>query len=257
MARSGPQPRLLNFVREELTVRRFLGTFALLAVFAATFWAADKPKKDSPAAAATRKKLKRKVTVDYKDTRLRDVAVDLQNQFDNKLSIKLDNEGGVSNNITITYSATNKPLETILDEMFAKNQLGYVVVSDPKDRRDGFIIIKKGKQRGYEKSDEPSKDGSSAKDKANTDKPAKDKPAKDKDSATKDKPAKDKSTKDKGEEDPDKTEMVAAAKLSLAKMLQKAGKIDKAKDRYRDIIKMYPKTKAAEEARALLKDLGK
>ena len=50
---------------------------------------------------------------------------------------------------------------------------------------------------------------------------------------------------------------MAAAKLSLAKMLQKAGKLDKAKERYQDIIKMYPKTRAAEEARALLKDLGK
>jgi hypothetical protein len=242
-----------------LTVRRLLGTVALLAVCATSFWAADKPKKDSPAAASTRKKLKKKVTVEYKDTRLREVAADLQRQFDNKLSIKLDNEGGVSNNLTITYSAKDKALEVILDEMFAKNQLGYVVVSDPKDRRDGFIIIKKGKQRGYEKGDEPAKDGTAGKDKdkANADKPVRDKPARDKDKASRDKPAKDKDKPTKDDEDPDKAEKVAAAKLNLAKMLQKAGKIEKAKDRYRDIIKQFPKTKAAEEARTLLKDLGK
>ena len=83
-------------------MRPLLGTVALLAVWAAVGAADDRPK-DSVAAANTRKKLKQKVTVDYKETRLRDVAADLQRQFDNRLSIKLDNEGGVSNNLTITY----------------------------------------------------------------------------------------------------------------------------------------------------------
>jgi hypothetical protein len=252
-----------------------------VAVGLTSLLASGQGKKDSAAAAATRKKLKTKITVDYKDTRLKDIASDIQKQLDNRISIRIDNEGGVSNNLTITFSAEEKPLDVILDEMFSKNQLGYVIVSSSKDRRDGWLIIKKGKQRGYEAGEEPgnektaskpddkpTKDGDQPKkdkprkEKAGTDKPDKDsrdKPEKDKaakkDKAEKDKPGKDKAKKDGDEEDGDKTELQAARKLSLAKMLQKDGLIKKAKIRYREIIKDFPKTKAAEEARTILKKL--
>jgi hypothetical protein len=249
-------------------VRRLLSTIVALAVGIGIALAAEPAKKDTPAAAKTRKKLKEKISVDYKDTRLRDVALDLQKQLDNRIVIKLDNDGGVSNNLTVTYSAKEKPVDVILDEMFAKNQLGYVVVSDGRDRRDGFIIIKKGKQRGYETGEEPAKTTEKpAKDK---DKPEGDKPPKDGEKP-KDKPAKDKPKKDSardggkpkdkpardGGDDPDKAEKLAAAKLNLAKMLHKDGLIQKAKQRYDDIIKQFPNTKAAEEARTLLKKLEK
>jgi hypothetical protein len=262
-------------VEEGCVVRRFLWMFAVLAVCLTSFLATGQAKKDSQGAAATRKKLKKKISVDYKDTRLKDVASDIQKQFDNKLSIKIDNEGGVSNNLTITFSAEDKPLEVIFDEMFSKNQLGYIVISDAKDRRDGFIFIKKGKQRGYEAGDEPekaakdkpekpAKDGDDpkkdkpAKDKADSDKPSKDKPARDKASkekAGKDKVGKEKPKKDGDDDDVDKAEQQAASKLKLAKMLQKDGLLKKAKIRFQDIIKDFPKTKAAEEARAILKKL--
>jgi S1-C subfamily serine protease len=59
--------------------------------------------------------------------------------------------------------------------------------------------------------------------------------------------------KEKPEEDAAaKAEKDASRKLKLAKMLQEGGKIDSARARYQDIIKTYPKTKAAEEARQLL-----
>jgi hypothetical protein len=255
-------------------VRRHVWTVAALlvsAVVLGTSWGAS---KDSPAAAKTRKKLKEKLSVNYKDTRLREIVDNIQKLLDNKVSIKLDNDGGVSNNLTLTYSADEKPLETILDEMFAKNQLGYVIISNPKDRRDGFIIIKKGKQRGYDTGEEPVKA---------TDKPARDKPARDKDTtddekpkdsskpkdkASKDTPKKDKgrrdggkASKDKttrdGDEDPGRSEKIATAKLKIAKMLQEEKLIKKARERYRDLIKQFPNTKAAEEAREILKKLEK
>jgi hypothetical protein len=254
-----------------------LWTALAVAVCALPFTVAAGPKKDTPAAAKTRRMLKEKMSVNYKETRLSDVAIDIQKQLDNKVSIKLDNDGGVSNNLTITYSADNKSLAVILDEMFAKNQLGYVVVSNPRDRRDGFIIIKKGKQRGYEASDESAGEKEAVKEK-----PAKDKTAKKKDDDDDDKPAKEsrkpKASKDKltkkdksgdsakgrkdkpakqSEEDPDKNEKIAAAKLKLAKMLHKDKLIKKAKERYGDIIRQFPGTKAAEEARALLQKLEK
>ncbi len=252
-------------------MQRFIATVLALAVCVAPAGAAAK-KKDTPAAAKTRKKLKEKISVDYKDTRLADIAKDIGRQFDNRLSIKLDNVGGVSNNLTLTYSAKDKPLDEILDEMFAKNQLGYVVVSRPNDRLDGWIVIKKGKQRGYEAGEEPAakeekpepaktaKDGDK-KDKAARDgeKPAKDGEKKEKPVKTKPKASKDKAAKDgdKGEEDGDKEELTAAAKLKLATMLEKDGLTKKARQRYQDIIKSFPKTKAAEEARKRLKGLEK
>jgi hypothetical protein len=239
-------------------VRRLFWTVALVGVCATVFWNPAEAKKDTPAAAATRKKLKKKISVNFKDARLRDVVADIQKKFDNRISIKLDNEGGVSNNLTLSYKAKNKQLEKILDEMFAKNQLGYVIISNPKDRRDGFIIIKKGSQRGYEKGEEPGADSG----KKDGDKTAKkDKPAKDKDkSAHKDKGSKkDKSAKkDKSSgDDDDKAEAKAPAKLDLAKSLQKDGLVKKARQWYQDIIKQYPNTKAAAEAKKLLKKLGK
>jgi len=53
------------------------------------------------------------------------------------------------------------------------------------------------------------------------------------------------------------SEKVAAAKLNLAKMLADSGKTDKARERYQDIIKKYPKTEAAGEAKELLSQLSK
>ena len=47
-------------------------------------------------------------------------------------------------------------------------------------------------------------------------------------------------------------EVVAARQLKLAKTLVEDGLIEKAKERYRDIVKRYPNTKAAAEAKELL-----
>jgi S1-C subfamily serine protease len=49
-----------------------------------------------------------------------------------------------------------------------------------------------------------------------------------------------------------KKESDAATKLELAKDLAQSGKVEKAKERYRDIIKNFPGTKAAAEAQKLL-----
>ena len=53
------------------------------------------------------------------------------------------------------------------------------------------------------------------------------------------------------------SEKLAAAKLNLAKMLADSGKTEKACERYQDIIKKYPNTEAAGEAKELLSQLGK
>jgi S1-C subfamily serine protease len=72
--------------------------------------------------------------------------------------------------------------------------------------------------------------------------------------------------KDKGKPKPpptketdssEKREQVAAARLNLAKMLEEAGKVQKAKERYQNIIADFPGTRAAKEARGLLEKLKK
>jgi hypothetical protein len=77
-----------------------------------------------------------------------------------------------------------------------------------------------------------------------------------KEAGPKDNPSKDKPPKDSGTAEASKEEMQAAAKLKLAKMLQNDGIVDKAKVFYQEIIQDFPKTKAADEARAILKKLN-
>jgi S1-C subfamily serine protease len=58
-------------------------------------------------------------------------------------------------------------------------------------------------------------------------------------------------------DDADQAEQDAARKLRLAKSLADDGLVEKARARYEEIIKTYPKTKAAQEAKQLLDKLGK
>jgi hypothetical protein len=124
-----------------------LALAALFALSLAGLFAAD-DSKDTPAAAATRKKLKQKVTVNFKDTRLEDVVDELKDQIKG-LRMQLDTKGGVSRNLTITYKGTDVTLEEALDAMFKKNGLGYIVISQKNNAYDGSIQVRQGKERGY------------------------------------------------------------------------------------------------------------
>jgi type II secretory pathway component GspD/PulD (secretin) len=133
-------------------VRRLMLTATLFALCLMGFvngYAAD--NDDTPKAAATRKLLKTKVTVNFKDTPLSDVIDEIKDQIKDKtkktLAVLKDNKGGVSNNTKFTYKADDKPLEEVLDEMFKKNDLGYIVVT--KGTYDGALMIVKGGARGY------------------------------------------------------------------------------------------------------------
>jgi hypothetical protein len=251
---------------EGTTVRRTLLTLTALAVWGLTLWA--QPAKDTPSAAAVRKRLQAKISVEFKDERLQDVVKELEEKIRDAagggdVKFKIDNVGGVTNNITVgKYKAKSKPAVEVLDEIFKPMDLGYVVISKEYKtykggRFDGWVLIEKGKARGYPEGSEPGKDKAE-------EKPAKDKTAvKDKTAAkdkgkddTKDKTAaKDKSEdKDKGGAD-DKAEEAAANALKLAKKRIDAGLKTKAKESLQSIIKEYPKTKAAAEAKVLLEKL--
>jgi hypothetical protein len=200
---------------------------------------------DTPKAAETRKKLENKIDVDFNDTRLQDVIDDLKEKVP-ALGIRLDTAGGVSRNLKITYKASKKSLAEILDGMFKKNDYGYVITSKEGDAYDGSILVKQGKERGYAVGDGPSKS------KATVSKPMAETPTKTAKKAIP--PAKSKGT-DSGDAVSEGPEQQASVKLRLAKEILKDGKKDRAKGRLQDIIEKFPDTKAADEARQLLKDL--
>lgn len=248
-------------------MRSLLLTASVVALCGLALTAADAPK-DTPAAAATRKKLKAKIDVEFKEEKMSDVVATLKEKIKDAsgqdISIQIDNVGGVTNNLTVTYKGKGT-VEEVLDAMFTPRDLGYIVVNKEYKtykggRYDGWLLIVKGKERGFAEGSEPAKD--EPKDKAAKDKAEKDKAATKDKTAAKDKDkteAKDKdkaAAKDKpATEDGDKVEMAAASKLKLCKKLVDGKQVDKAISRLKELIKEYPNTKAAEEAKKLLEKL--
>ncbi len=184
-------------------------------------------EKDSPAATNTRKKLQIKVTVDFKNENFSEVVKELKKQIEdaNGGALSTVNDAGVSNNTKYTFAAKDQTVVEVLDGLLKKNGVGYVVVSKPGDRYDGWIKFKQGSERGYE---------GAAPDVAP--KP----PAKDKDPAPVD----------------DAVEKSAQTKLDYARDLIRNGKKDKAKVRFQEIVRDYPKSKAAGEAKKELEKLN-
>jgi hypothetical protein len=130
-------------VRYPLSLLALL-TLGLLAV------AADDKEPDTPKAAATRKALKKKITVEFKEEPLRDVLDEIKDQVKG-LRFLIDAKGGVSANQAIKYKGTNVTVEEALDGMFKKNNLGYIVISKKGDTYDGLVQIRQGIERGYPK----------------------------------------------------------------------------------------------------------
>lgn len=230
-------------------MRRFLITCCVLALAFAVPVGAD----DTPKAAATRKKLQQKISVNYKDTLLRDVIEDLKEKVEG-LGVLPDTKGGVNLNSKISFKAENKPFAEVLDEICTKNDMGYFIIAQQGGARDGNLKLTRGKERGFEDGQGP-KDGGKGeekgKGKGKTEEKAKakteDKPKDDEKPKTEDKPK---------EDDPEKEEGDAARKLKFAKELVTDKKIEKAKDRLEEIIKRYPRTKAGAEAKELLEKLN-
>src|SRR5262249_1484970 len=126
------------------TMRHLLTAALLVTVGLGAALAGDDKPKDTPKAAKTRKLLKTKVSVEFKNTRLEEAVDEIKEQVKG-LSIRLDTAGGVSRNLSINYTGKDKTVEEVLDGMFQKNGLGYVVISDPKHTYNGSVLIKQGK----------------------------------------------------------------------------------------------------------------
>ncbi len=145
-------------------MRRYLALFAIVAVLglSAAASSADKDKmdkpEDSPAAAATRKLLDAKISVDYDKALLQDVVSDLKDKIKEAgkvkaVEIRIETKTGATNNMKVTYTGKDQTVADVLDGMGKKNDLGYFVISGKykifPSWKDGDLVITKGKERGY------------------------------------------------------------------------------------------------------------
>lgn len=137
----------------------------LAALVAVAFAAQPAFAQESKAAQATRQKLKQKISVTFKETRTADVFSEIKTEMDKPVNFKVDNVSGVSNNSKLSYSAKDKTVEQVLNEVCDKLECGWIVVSNAANNKvDGWIIIRKntkGKERGYEAGKEPTKEKTS------------------------------------------------------------------------------------------------
>lgn len=113
---------------------------------------AQPPGKDTPAAERTRTKLlKAKVTVSFENVPLRDVLKEFAAQVDMTAErpVMWTYAPGFPADARVKYACNEKPLDAALDELFKLHGLGYVVISKEDDRRDGWVRVGKGTERGY------------------------------------------------------------------------------------------------------------
>lgn len=235
-------------------MRRYLLTPLLLALLVPALHAADTANSDK--AASTRAKLKSKVNIEEeKDARLRDILDELKDAAE--VHFRPDTKGGVNLNTKITWKAKDKPLEAVLNDICDKADLGWYVISNKADAYYGSIRITKGKERGYEAGKEPDKTAAATKEKPEktgkkkTEKTAKTEPEPKEKPEGADKTEKTEKTAP-AEEDPEEIERIAGRRLKLAKEVLDDGKAEKAQEILQGIVKKYPKTKAAEQAKKLL-----
>ncbi len=136
-------------------MNRAVAIVSLLVVFLApVVLCADDPPKDTPNAAKTRTKLKKKVTVNWKDTMLKEIIDDLKEATggdQDGVKFLIDTKSGVSQNSKFTYKAKDKPAEEVLNEVLDMRKWGWYVISKEKDAYDGLIKIRVSEERGTEK----------------------------------------------------------------------------------------------------------
>src|SRR5262249_44435610 len=130
------------------------GLIAAVVGVLLAIWPAPATAADTPAAERTRNKLlKVKVTIDYKNTPLREglkeVAAQVEMQAERPVMWTYARDGPAGDRIT--YTCTNKPVEQVLDDLCKLAGIGYIVVSKDDHKHDGWVRITKGPERGYGK----------------------------------------------------------------------------------------------------------
>jgi hypothetical protein len=107
-------------------------------------------ERTSSAATATRRRLQNRVAVAYERRPLGEVLDDLAARGGGK-PIKLVRDTGVTDTLLrepVTLRLESK-ITAVLERVLGPFGLGYVVVSDQGAERDGAILIRAGRERGY------------------------------------------------------------------------------------------------------------
>jgi hypothetical protein len=111
--------------------------------------------KDTSLADRTRTKLlKVKVSASFEKVSLRDVLKELAGQVEMAVErpVMWTYADSIPADTPVSYSCKNKALDAVLDELFKKHGLGYVVISKMDDKHDGWVRVTKGDERGYDTS---------------------------------------------------------------------------------------------------------
>ena len=130
-------------------MHRFVCCLFVLGVGLAA--SAQDKDKDTAKAAATKKALESKISVDYKDTLLQDVLMDLAEKTKaaskEDIQFKRDPKGGATQNQKINYVAKEKTVKVVLDEFTKEAGLSWSVISGKYKefgtKYDGFVFITK------------------------------------------------------------------------------------------------------------------
>jgi hypothetical protein len=117
--------------------------------------------QETPTAKATRQRLKQKITIELKEIGTKAFFDEIKREMDKPVSFKIDNTTGISNNTKMTLIAKDQTVEKILNDLMDKYDFGWFVMSSAKDRYDGWIVIRKSKEkeRGYEAGKGPKAGG--------------------------------------------------------------------------------------------------
>ncbi|MCS7166208.1 MAG: hypothetical protein RMI91_01680 [Gemmatales bacterium] len=220
-------------------------TVVLALLVVGNNWLADlgyaQTKGEPPSVAAARKRLQTRITVDFKETRLEECLNEIKSQVD---GLNFYRGAGVSNNLTITYQGKDQTVDEVLRGMFKGKGLGYVIhrATKPGDRYDGWIQIVQGDVFG--EVDPPLEEKPSVKPGVQPTEKPKPEPA-------------EKPTGKTKPEDSDKLERAARGTLLFAKELMAQNDLAGARENLELILKKYPNTKAAQEAKLLLEKLQK
>jgi predicted metal-dependent phosphotriesterase family hydrolase len=129
-------------------MRSITGCAVLLAL-TLTAGAEDKKTEETAAAKKTRDLIKKKITVEFKNTAMSSAMDEIKDEVKG-LNIVFGT--GVSRNKTITYKAKDKPVSDILNDICKEVGIGWIVVSDPKPKAsyNGAVQLRVGNERGTE-----------------------------------------------------------------------------------------------------------
>jgi putative peptide zinc metalloprotease protein len=94
-----------------------------------------------------RRRLRSPVTVSYQNTPLSEVLRDLETKAKGP-KFALENPGGREADLTVTAEAKKVPLSMVLERVLDPLGMGYYVLSDEGNERDGHILVRPGRERG-------------------------------------------------------------------------------------------------------------